>query len=113
MIKPRRAIGIALLLPLTVYAQTDGQVAGYGRGTKDCGEYLEHRRVPNKMMDTIVAEWAYGFISGYNYFDGKPQLRGTHPPATVLAFLDKYCRDNPLAPAVNGIAEYIRVRVGR
>jgi hypothetical protein len=85
--------------------------AVYGIGSKQCGEYLADREKSGNRFDTIVAaqysDWTQGFISGYNSATPKQQVTTSLPRATVIAFIDKYCRDNPLG-AVVGAVECLR-----
>lgn len=85
------------------------QVGGYGVGLNTCGTYVENRRVPDKFYDLAVASWFYGFASGYNFYLGKPQAKGTINQNSVLVYLDKYCRENPLASVAVGADELVKV----
>jgi hypothetical protein len=85
--------------------------AGYGVGAQGCGTYLEQRRRPNKSYDDLVGSWFYGFISAYNYYGPKPQIGKDVNQDTVLAYLDKYCRDAPLASVAVGTLELVKTYV--
>ncbi len=81
---------------------------GVGVGAGGCGEYLQNRRTPNRAFDQVVVEWAYGFISAHNFYVPKPQVKGSIEGATILAYLDKFCREAPLASASVGVSELIQ-----
>jgi hypothetical protein len=73
-----------------------------GEGTVGCGEYLEDRRKNNKAQDYAYATWLRGFISGFNFATRGKQITGVSAPATLLAYMDKYCRDDPLGTVAGG-----------
>ena len=77
---------------------------GYGLGAEGCGTYVEQRRVPDKAYDNFMVSWFFGFVSAYNYW-AAPQVEGEVDQDTVLAYLDKYCRDAPLASVSAGALE--------
>ena len=61
--------------------------------------------------------WFRGFVSGYNFGNSANQVvRGAMPdPAAVVAYVDKFCRDNPrlsfIAAAVPLVQETRQYRV--
>ena len=68
-----------------------------GEGLAPCGTYLEHRRGANLDQHYAYVVWTRGFMSGFNHGTRGKQTEVTLESATVLAYLDKHCRDNPLA----------------
>lgn len=80
----------------------------YGLGAQGCGTYIEQRRRPNRSYDDLVGSWFSGFISAYNYYGPKPQVGRDVNQDTVLAYLDKYCRDAPLASVAAGALELVK-----
>ena len=90
----------------TIRAQ--GAWSGYGLGVQGCGKYLDQRRVPNRSYDDLVGSWFYGFISAYNYYGPRPQVGKEVDQETVLAYLDKYCRDAPLASVGAGALQLVK-----
>jgi hypothetical protein len=90
-------------------APPDEGVLAYGIGGKGCGNYIENRRKPNQNFDNEMVEWTFGFISAYNLYLLKPQVKQTLPGSTILAYLDKYCRETPLATTGLGVAELIQI----
>ena len=73
----------------------------YGEGQISCGTYLEVRTWKNAARDDVFATWVHGYVSGRNQ-TAKQQPSRPFPTVDVLAYLDKYCRDNPLKHIVNG-----------
>ena len=90
-------------------APPDEGVVGYGVGGQGCGSYIENRRKPNQTYDNQIVEWTFGFISAYNlYLLNEPQVKRTLSGLTILAYLDKYCRETPLATTGLGVTELIK-----
>ncbi len=94
---------IVVFLTLFSLGQVAAQeaIAGYGIGAGGCGEYLEHRKRDDRVAEGAYLNWVYGFFSARNYYEagrgGRQILKETIPGATVLAYVDKVCRDHPLA----------------
>ena len=67
---------------------------GWGAGAIDCGEWLTQR-----MDDDYypAAHWLQGFISSYSYYNDSIDVVGDVSPEALLAYIDKYCQDNPLS----------------
>jgi len=75
-------------------------IAAYGIGARGCGEYLEYRKRDDRAAENAYLNWIDGFFSARNYYEagrGGGQIRGDKTNATVLAYIDKVCRDYPLA----------------
>lgn len=77
-----------------------------GPGAKaSCGVWLEDRKHPGKWLD--LGGWALGFLTGVGMYrpDLNP-LNGIDVPA-VDAWLDKYCRKNPLTPFYQALHAFV------
>jgi hypothetical protein len=77
-----------------------------GAGTTSCGTYIEWRNSGDKPRVTQVVQWTWGYLHGYNAFT----LSATIVPPeldTVAAYLEKYCRDNPLEFVADSIPNLI------
>jgi len=64
------------------------------RGAPSCGEWVAQR----KKADTLAlgnATWAIGYLSGLGAGSGRNVFAG-RDNAAVFAWLDNYCRTNPL-----------------
>lgn len=87
-------LGVAFFVSATcaVAQQRTAQIQGVGGDT--CGEYVARQRL--SAYEYMVHSWMQGYMAGYNAFAKSPQVK---PPSieTLEAFIDKYCRDNPLA----------------
>jgi hypothetical protein len=85
--------GIAILLLLLPGLAFSQGTSAWGVGAISCGKWLEWRqRDPN---DEQLVQWIFGFISGHNYYSNSPDVRPPDAKA-ALAFVDAYCRNNPL-----------------
>jgi len=106
----RLALATLSMVAATSSAAPTGEgVLAYGVGGQGCGNYIENRRKPNQTFDIEMVEWTFGFISAYNLYLLKPQVKQTLPGSTILAYLDKYCRETPLATTGLGVVELIKI----
>jgi len=83
----------------------DGSFIVQGLGARECGEYLEYRQKEHNNYEGATAranaEWALGYITGYD--SAKSGKQQNIPVTTVIAYLDKFCRDQPLSHVVNAV----------
>jgi hypothetical protein len=83
-----------------IAAEARGQFSIHGLGATECSEYLAYRQKENTNYNGATArtsaEWALGYISGYNSATYEI-LTHNIPVTTVVAYLDKFCRDQPLS----------------
>jgi hypothetical protein len=82
-----------------------------GMGVMSCGQYLESRRMDHKLVALAVEAWIQGFISGRNIerFDNDTFTYWPVPaPETLLAYMDKYCKDNPLKSLFTGSIQLLQ-----
>ena len=80
-----------VVVPVVTYGQSGVYVMGAGNLT--CGEWLEGTK--REWPRTQYTDWVLGFLTSFNYYNPSRQV---NPPdrASVSAWIDKYCRDNPL-----------------
>ena len=64
-----------------------------GAGALSCGQWLKDQQVPVARIQNI--QWIYGFLSGVNLYTAGPQAISRDMEAGA-AFVDAYCRNNPL-----------------
>ena len=88
-------------------AQRQGPIRG--APTEGCGTYLADRGRDGDFLNGTTVQylaWTQGYISAYNIFSNHPQVQ---PPeySTIAAYLDKYCRENPLRFVINGVDSLI------
>jgi hypothetical protein len=76
-------------------AQRPAQIGG--AGTVRCGDYLDHRKRESNALNSTYQSWILGYISAYNQFSPNKQVKDIPSPATLLAFADRYCREQPLS----------------
>jgi hypothetical protein len=91
-----------LLSPIIGHTQEVIDVRGIG--TFDCGKYLKYRKNADEAQDDIFVSWVWGLLVGYNIFKDEKRDSTVSPPSkeSVLAFLDNYCRNNPLRSVLSG-----------
>jgi len=65
----------------------------FGGGTLSCGKWLESR---NDLATYYqLRQWVFGFVSGTNY--SAPRKQSNPPDSEAgVAFIDQYCKNNPL-----------------
>ncbi|WP_454907591.1 hypothetical protein [Variovorax gossypii] len=105
MLKPAALILCALLACNTNAQRTAGM---RGAGSVACGTYLADRASGNPNQSIQYSTYAQGYLSGYNTHSTNPELREVPTTDTIAAYLDRYCRDNPLDIVRNGIDMLIR-----
>ena len=93
-----KASFVALVLALaspSVVAQEGVSVSGFA--DMSCGAWS--RSSSNQFARAQYLIWFRGFISGYNYGRPTGQVMPDRLPSndTIELYVDKYCRDNPLA----------------
>jgi hypothetical protein len=70
-----------------------------GMGAASCGKWIEARELREPSMDALLTAWVQGFLSGMNtqrYALTRKEMVPLPDPPSILAYVDKYCRDNPL-----------------
>lgn len=100
---------VALLLGTAGCFAVDAQAQSFmtrGAGTTGCGTYIEWRSSGNKPSVSQVVQWTWGYLHGYNVYTLSAKI---DPPEldTVAAYLEKYCRDNPLGVVANAVPTLI------
>jgi hypothetical protein len=106
--KPFKLLFLVLVLCITMEVRAQSPVQVAGEGIIECGVYLKARRENNETQSYIHASWVRGFISGYNIgTSGRPVVK-IPGSDTVLAYLDKHCRDNPLDSLVMGAIALVK-----
>jgi len=95
------AIAIAAS-PTFLHAQESTGFAMSGAGTTSCGKYIEH----GEESSDLFVSWAQGFLSGANiaaHVYAKKEMVLLPDSASIKAYLDKFCRDNPLDSPSQGV----------
>lgn len=80
-----------------------------GAGSASCGSWLEERR-----NGTYYSElnWIFGFISSYNHYHsvsiyGKNGVFKNTDYQAIAAWMDNYCKQNPLLSPYQGTVQLI------
>ena len=84
-----------------------------GYAETSCGSYTNDR---SKNMAWGMETWALGFISGQNWASTTPDSLKGVDAAALYAWLDNYCRQNPLEKfpkAVMALARELDARAAR
>ncbi len=85
-----------------------------GVGAKSCGKWLEGREMRSDTIDDFLVSWIQGFLSGLNMHRKSltnEDMISLPDSSTLLAYVDKYCRDNPLeTPLLASINLFVRLR---
>lgn len=76
-----------------------------GAGMKSCGNWTE--AVQNPSVRAQYGSWVLGFLSGSNLQSSSVQGTVTDAEAAV-AFIDEYCKHNPLHQIVWGAAALVQ-----
>lgn len=96
-------------LPVSAFSSEEQSASG--AGTMSCGEYLKHKADTHVL--NIFISWSQGFLSGMNIADRieNRQLVLLPDASSIEAYLDKYCKDNPLKnPLVGSLLLYKELR---
>ena len=97
----RRIVLAAMVIFVTADAEAQRKTTFSGAGTTSCGQYLQDRKTDSR-FDYQYTQWVSGYFSAYNFFSTYPQIE-RQSAETVLAYLDKHCRDNPLHLVIQGV----------
>ena len=99
-----------VVLAVLLTAASTGALAQtlFGAGTVTCGKYLELRKENNKEIDHLNVFWIMGYVSAYNVWSHEKAIDHLPDPESVLAYFDRYCRDNPLRQLVDAADKLIR-----
>ena len=84
----------------------------YAWDDMSCGAWAASAEHKNQRLAYVT--WIQGFVSGYNW--GTPGRQAEAGDAlsyaTIVLYLDKYCRENPLKDMVGGTMELVEELVG-
>lgn len=105
-----KAVIVGLALAASVVGAHGKTVHLRGAGNMECGAYLQYRKASNSDMEAAAGQWAFGYLSAYNMWSagsGRAPVPQIPEYPTVLAYLDKHCRDAPLAKVRDGVEHLI------
>jgi hypothetical protein len=101
---------LALAIAAAVPNNAAAGVSMIGDGQASCGSWTDARRFPDGIGAEMDEQWVVGFISGVAYqgpHDNFDPLRGLDG-AAVWAWIDNYCRSNPLDNITNAALAFIQ-----
>ena len=98
------ATALVVFAIATSQAQGSKEAVLVGVGTGSCGQYLQLRAAQNPQFNDSFEGWIGGFASGMNHarFTTTRSLKLLPDGPSMLAYVDKFCRDNPLKSVFNG-----------
>ena len=76
-----------------------------GVGAIECGIWIKGRSAHDEKIDNLFLAWLQGYLSGLNgqrILDSRNDTASVPGPDSVLAYIDKYCREHPLETVVAG-----------
>ena len=98
---------VASVLIVATAGQASAQRAftSAGEGSVACGKYLEVRA--NRGDVSNVVGWTWGYMTAYNQWSTYPPITDFPANHTVVAYLDKHCRENPLDTVIQGVVQLV------
>jgi hypothetical protein len=75
----------------------------YGAGNLSCGAWVQERKKSKNSNSDMMMSWTLGYLSAVELYTGQRHAKTDN--AGVLAYLDKYCGENPLVPYGVAVAE--------
>jgi len=97
---------LSLYFTVVIHAQ-EVQVFIVGAGQASCGKWIESKNIPQRHYQ--IKQWVLGFISGNNWsWAGTNKIQVKSPDEdAVVAFIDRYCKNNPLQSILYGAMSLI------
>ena len=96
---------ILILFLLACFQSVNSEdVTIFGAGTVSCGKWTDVRHIPGEHFQLL--QFVYGYLSAHNYYTSNRQVT---PPdeESVPAFVDLYCRNNPLDAVTSAAAALV------
>ena len=95
---------LAIFAATECHAQGSNETVLIGVGTGSCGQYLQLRAAHSPKFNDSFEGWISGFVSGTNHarFTITRSLKLLPDGPSMLAYVDKFCRENPLKTVFNG-----------
>lgn len=101
-LKSVKNVTIPLALSLALYStvsQAETKFVISGAGTTSCGKFITPAKGTKEISDALMATWLQGYLSGTNtqrFIDSHTPMKPQPDGESIVAFVEKYCRDNPL-----------------
>jgi len=110
-----RIAGIAVAAAALVWAEpaeAQTYVTIYSIGSLSCGDHLR-TYYPGPQDREYLKAWLAGYLSGYNVYTMTTSILGSADIESAMAWLDNYCRANPLNGVPMGIHALVETLKGR
>jgi hypothetical protein len=108
----QKIICAAAFVPVVLFHATQAAAQTIiGTGTLSCGKWLEARERRNELQTDLYVQWIWGYLAAHDYYraPGASLINSRMPDqATVTAFVNQFCRDNPLTFVVDASAELVQ-----
>jgi hypothetical protein len=103
----KHVAALLCLLPWAANASSPGKYSVIGFGMSSCGAWISNRADTTAYSRLSEQQWIVGFLSGIGFAgQGKVDpLNGVDAPG-VWAWIDNYCRANPLATIAKAAEEF-------
>lgn len=92
--KLKKLVLVAALLAASATLAQDVMIQGVG--TLSCGKYLQMRAAEGRPQNAVLVSWIWGYMSGFNMEVKVPTVRELPDEPSTLAYIDKYCKEQPL-----------------
>lgn len=99
---------IAILVLSTAGTAFAQGVAVKGIGTFSCGKYLQLRAERSEAQNSVFVSWVWGYMAAFNMESRTPTKPDLPDEPSTLAYVDKYCRENPLETVLGATNTLIR-----
>lgn len=86
-------VSAALLGPACA-AAADQTPGIYLYNIQSCGDFLAGQ--PGAPGRLFAVSFVRGYVSAHNFYNPSRQIRSDLPSNTIEAYVEKYCRENPL-----------------
>jgi hypothetical protein len=94
-------IGAFLLVNSASAADAKGDFSYLAQGAQSCGKFMDAVNKGNNEKNWIdwnnYQSYTYGYFTGVNrYLSNTLNIKGNTDMAGVMAYIEKYCKENPL-----------------
>lgn len=99
-----------VLIAHSLTATATESISVIGTGTLSCGVWLENSK--SSEARALYTQWVVGFLSAHNYYLSNKQA-SVPDLSTAGAWLDSYCRKNPLHMVISAAAALVEASDGK
>jgi hypothetical protein len=98
---------LAASVPAAAETRDDGGRLGIGQGANSCWAWTRSHRAKAATQD-LYTQWVAGFVSGLNWNYVDPDFLTELEFVGLMAWVDNYCKANPLAKVTTGAAMLVQ-----